>query len=102
MKKLSSFQIMLKNSDREKAKQKGMPKIKCFFNGEQAVFHCPYCQSLHAHGSYANGDFEGHRCSHCHSDHSPFRKDGYYLKKYTIKELKIIKQWAELSLKHRG
>lgn len=102
MEKLSNFQVMLNNSNRQKAKQKDMPVIKCFFDGRNAIFHCPYCRTFHSHGSYPNGDFEGHRYSHCHNDHSKFRAEGYYLKKYTIKELKEIKQWVESSLKHRG
>ncbi len=52
----------------------GFPVVYCVEEKGQWVFYCPWCHRKHRHGP-----IPGHRCSHCHSDGSPF-SNGYILK----------------------
>lgn len=45
----------------------------------QVKFWCPFCYKHHFHGDCNDGDWEGHRVSHCKFDDSPLDKTGYYI-----------------------
>lgn len=52
--------------------------------------YCPYCDKFHYHGWY-KGCSGGHLVAHCVLD-TPFRKTGYYVYEWRIKDLKEMKK----------
>lgn len=54
-----------------------IPIVKAFIIGsdDELAFWCPFCNTFHYH------QYEGHKTAHCSNYNSPFRKDGYIIKK---------------------
>lgn len=65
-----------------------IPVVKVFQSkdGVQYVFWCNYCNCLHRHGAVSLG----HRIAHCTNHYSPYLRDSYILKEYTLKELREL------------
>lgn len=80
------------------------PTVKGIITGHNKVdwfikFYCPYCKDWHGHGipmKEVEMSDTGlpvkfptlHKVAHCSNLHSPFRTGGYYIKPFTVKELK--------------
>jgi hypothetical protein len=72
------------------------PKLK----SRQFRFYCPYCKDWHYHGwhvppSKAEILYGSHRLCHCSNPDSPFEIRGYYIKPYTKKELREIRDLCD-------
>lgn len=81
-----------------------MDKIifKCFDNGDNQYFWCPFCKRNHLHGTLAGDNYKRdnltshHKESHC----NVFKETGYYTKNYSKLELQDIKKVIDFMLKN--
>lgn len=87
--------------------KEGIVTYKCIPDGYNGMyFFCPYCERFHSHGT--TEDFKSvlkadHRLEHCYDKRIPgsgftkterkknHTKGGYYIKRFTDKELKMIR-----------
>ena len=62
-------------------KNKEIPVLEGFIEGNQLSVWCPHCRKYHIHG-FGGQDPAAlhHRVAHCSSDSSPFLETGYYIK----------------------
>ena len=76
-----------------------IPVVKVFQSkdGVQYVFWCNYCNCFHRHGAVSLG----HRIAHCTNHYSPYLRDGYILKEYTLKELRELGLPTDHYSKHK-
>lgn len=68
--------------------------VKCFDDGNNQYFWCPFCNKNHLHGSLSGDDYlMDNKIIHPKASLCPvFGKDGYYTKNYSKLELLKIKK----------